>query len=401
MDVKTKKQTLKTFYFIFTLFGLSIVMIDPLIPVIAEQINVGFDRIGIALFMGSVATLISNFIAGRLSDRIDIKRLVLFGLILLFLGFTLFGIYLNYILFIIIIILLRVGFGTIDTTIHSFSSKLYKKDVSRIFLNLDIAWYSGAFLGPLIISAVLFFDFLPGHLFFITAFTYIASIIIFYRICPKKRIQEDRLSSGGDKSLSRRKGLSSLKDPVVIMGSLLLFFYMGSLMGLSSWMTTYFLGFGIRVAYSSAILSLYWFFSIIGMIIAIRIVSKFREITILFYGCLAGTICLSIFSFIPNIYVKISILAIQAIFFSGIFPLTTSISAQRNQENSGTILGFIIAFAFAGSIVFQPIYGYAAEYFGKNYIAFIALGGALIGLIFTFILFRIIQKNPFRKPARD
>jgi fucose permease len=401
MDAKTKRQTLKTFYFIFTLFGLSIVMIDPLIPVIAEQINVGFDRIGIALFIGSIATLISNFIAGRLSDRVDIKKLVLLGLILLFFGFTLFGIYLNYILFIIIIILLRIGYGIIDTTIHSFSSKLYKKNISRVFLNLNIAWYFGAFLGPLIISAVLYFDFLPKYLFFIVAFTYTVSIFIFYRICPKKRIQEDKLSSGTNKSLSRRKGLSSLRDPVVIMGSLVLFFYMGSLMGLSSWLTTYFLGFGIRVAYSSAILSLYWFFSIIGMVITIRIISKFREITILFYGCLLGTICLSIFSFIPNIYWKIAILAMQAIFLSGIFPLTTAISAQRNQENSGTILGFTIAFAFAGSIVFQPVYGYVAEYFGKNYIAYIALGGALIGLIFTFILFRILQKNPLKKPVKD
>jgi len=401
MNSKTKRQTLKTFYFIFTLFGLSVVMIDPLIPVIAEQINVGFDRIGIALFVGSIATLISNFIAGRLSDRVDIKKLVLFGLVLLFIGFALFGAYLNYILFVIVIILLRIGFGTVDTTVHSFSTKLYKKDISRIFLNLDIAWYTGAFLGPLIMSAVLYFDFLPRYLFFIVAFIYAASIFIFYRVCPKKRIQEDKLPSGSDKSLSRRKGLSSLKDPAVIMGSLVLFFYMGSLMGLSSWMTTYFLGFGVRVAYSSAILSLYWFFSIIGMIIAIRIVSKFREITILFYGCLAGTICLSMFSFIPNIYGKIAVLAIQAIFFSGIFPLTTAISAQRDQENSGTILGFTIAFAFAGSIVFQPVYGYVAEYFGKNYIAYIALRGALIGLIFTFILFIILKKNPSRKPAKD
>ena len=394
MDTKTKRQTLKTFYFIYTLFGLSVVMIDPLIPIISEQINVGFDKIGIALFLGSVATLISNFIAGRLSDRIDIKKLVLFGLILLFLGFTLFGIYLNYILFIIIIILLRIGFGTIDTTIHSFSSKLYKKDVSKVFLNLDIGWFSGAFLGPLVISAVLFFDFLPRYLFFITAFTYLVSIVIFYRTCPKKRIRDDDLSAEKDIAPSRRKGLTSLKDPAVIIGGLVLFFYIGSIIGLSTWLTTYFLDLGIRVAYGSAILSIFWFFSIIGMLIMTRIISRVKEITILFYSCLAGTICLALFTFMSNVYGKIMVLAIMAVFLSGVFPLTTAISVQRDQENSGTILGFVIALAFAGSIVFQPIFGYVAEYFGKNYIVFIALGGALIGLIFTFILFRIIRKNP-------
>ncbi len=401
MDVKTKRQTLKTFYFIYTLFGLSIVMIDPLIPIISEQINVGFDKIGIALFLGSLATLITNFITGRLSDRIDIKKLVLFGLILLFLGFTLFGIYLNYVLFIIIIILLRIGFGTIDTTIHSFSSKLYKKDVSKIFLNLDIGWYSGAFLGPLVVSAILFFDFLPRYLFFIVAFIYLISIIVFYRICPKKKIQDDNLSTIKDGAPSRRKGLAALKDPKVIISGMVLFFYIGAIMGLSTWLTTYFLDLGVRVAYGSAILSLFWFFSILGMIITIKIVSRLKEITILFYGCFAGTICLTLFSFIPDIYVKIVILAIQAVFFSGIFPLTTAISIQRDPENSGTILGFVIALAFAGSIVFQPVFGYVAEYFGKNNIVFIALGGAILGLIFTFILFRMIRKDLSKKPAKD
>ncbi len=156
MDVKTKRYTLITFYFIFTLFGLSIITVDPLIPLIAEQIRVGFDRIGIALFIGSIAALISNLVAGSLSDRLDIKKLVLFGLILLSAGFIIFGTYLNYSIFTLVIILLRVGFGTINTTIHSFSSKLFKKDISRIFLKLDIAWYCGAFLGPLVISVILF-----------------------------------------------------------------------------------------------------------------------------------------------------------------------------------------------------------------------------------------------------
>jgi fucose permease len=400
MDTKTKRQTLKTFYFIFTLFGLSSIMIDPLIPIIAEQINVGFNKIGIALFIGSVATLISNFIAGRLSDRIDIKKIVLFGLILLFLGFTLFGIYLNYSLFVIILILLRVGFGTIDTTVHSFTSKLFKKNVSRVFLNLDIGWYSGAFLGPLVVSTVLFFDFLPRYLFFITAFTFLISIVIFYRICPKKRIQNDHLSSGEGIVPSRKKGLSSLKDPAVIIGSLVLFFYVGAIIGLSTWLTTYFLDLGIRVAYGSAILSMFWLFSIIGMIITIRIVPRFGEISILFYGTLMGTICLSLFSFIPNIYVKIVLLAVQAIFLSAVFPLTTALTAQRDQENSGTILGFVIALAFAGSIVFQPVFGYVAEYFGKNYIIFVSLGGTMIELILTFIFFRIIRKNPLEIPIK-
>jgi MFS family permease len=393
MNPKTKKQTLITFYFIFILFGLSIIVIDPLVPVIAEELGVGFDKMGIALFIGSITALIANIISGRLSDSVDIKKLVLTGLFLLFLGFALFGAYLNFIVFIIVTIFLRVGFGTIDTSIHSFSSKLFDKDISRLFLKLDIAWYSGAAMGPLVVAAILYFDFLPRYLFFIFAFIYIFFIAAFYRICPKKRIDagppmKDRKEHKTGKSI-----LATVRDPLILNASMILFIYLGSLMGLSTWMTTYFLSLGVPVAYGSAILSVYWIFSIVGMMLTARLVKRFSEIGILFYSCLIGIIFLSLFSFMPFLYIKIAALALQAVCFAAIFPLTTAISANSDPENSGTILGFTIAFAFAGSIVFQPVYGYVTEYLGKEYISYIALGGALTGFIFVAMLFRIIRRR--------
>lgn len=399
MNKKTKRQTLIIFYYIFILFGLSLLIIDPLIPIIAEEMDVGFDRIGIALFIGSIAAFMANFIAGRLSDRIDIKKLILLGLFFLFLGFALFGIYYNFIIFIIVTIFLRVGFSIIDTSVHSFSSKLFKKDVSRIFLKLDISWYAGALMGPLVISAILYFEFLPKYVFLIFAFIYLVFIAIFYKVCPKRKIYSNDPSLNEDILDSHKSSLRILKDPAVIMVSLILFFFMGSVMGLSTWMTTYFLSLGIKVAYSSAILSLYWLFSIIGVIIVTRFVTKYKEINILFYSCMAGIICLAVFSFTSFVYVKIVALALQAIFFAAIFPLSNTIVANRDSKNSGTVLGFTIAFAFAGSIVFQPLYGYITEYFGKEYIVFVTLSGALVGFVFVSILFKILKKEQNRISA--
>ncbi len=218
-------------------------------------------------------------------------------------------------------------------------------------------------------------------------------IFIFYKICPDREAGGDVSSQSKDIPGSHKSVLKILKDPVVVMVSLVLFISLGSIMGLTTWLTTYFLGFSIRVAYGSAILSVYWLFSIIGILITTKIVSKYKEVNILFYSCLGGIMFLAVFSFTPLIYIKITALAMQAMFFAAIFPLTNAIAAKRDPKNSGTVLGFTIAFAFAGSIVFQPIYGYVAEYFGKEYIAYIALGGTLIGFIFVVILFRIIKKE--------
>ena len=58
---------------------------------------------GIALFIGSAIMLLSTFISGWLSDKFDIKRIVIVGLILLFLVFLIFAININYLIFIIVI----------------------------------------------------------------------------------------------------------------------------------------------------------------------------------------------------------------------------------------------------------------------------------------------------------
>ncbi|MBN2072975.1 MAG: MFS transporter [Actinobacteria bacterium] len=401
MKQKTKYRTLNTFYFIFILFGMSLVMIDPLIPIIAERINAGYDKIGIALLIGSLATFVSNFAAGRFSDYVDIKKLILLGLSLLFTGYFIFGIYLNYVMFILVFLMLRVGYGTIDTSVHSFSAKLFNQDISNIFIRLDIAWFAGAFLGPLLISAVLFFDFKIGYLFFIIAFFFAISIIIFYRICPSRKIIEGN-PAVKKKVVADKEGgnitppagfLSSLKNPVVILTSLILFFYSGSITSLSTWLTTYFLAFGIKVAYSSAILSLYWLISIAGLFAVNKLLRKFSEATILLTCFILGTICFVFFSITGNITAKIIFFAIQALFFAGTFSLLTSITARENSGNSGTVLGANLAFTFAGSIIFQPLLGFIAEYSGEGFVIFASLAGAIISLLFIIILFRVLKKK--------
>ena len=265
--------------------------------------------------------------------------------------------------------------------------------MSQFFLKLNIAWFLGAVIGTLIISGTLYFEFLPRYIFLIFAFISVICIVIFYKICPKKKIGNDISSLNENIPDSHKSDLRILKDPVVIMVSLVLFLFLGSTIGLSTWLTTYFFGLGISVAYGSAILSLYWLFSFIGLIITTKIVVKYKEIDILFYSFLGGIIFLAIFSFIPFIYIKIAALALTAFCFAPILPLTTGIAVKRNLKNSGTIFGFTIAFAFAGTIVFQPLYGYITEYFGEKYIAYISLIGVLIGFIFAVILFKINKKE--------
>jgi len=388
------RQTQNILYSIFLIYGLSWVAIDPLIPVIAEELRVGYDKMGIALFIGSAIMLLATFISGRLSDRYDIKKIIITGLSLLLFVFFIFGIYLNYFIFIIIMLLIRAGFGILDTSIHTFSSRLSDGKVSKIFINLNIFWHIGAIVAPLLISSTLLLNIRPKFVFLFLSLAYSIVLIVFYKICPARALN----SKLQGKDIPKRSTItkiefSSLRNPVVILCSLVMFFFLGAIAGFSTWFTTYFLAFEIKVSISSFLLSFYWLFATIGLYAMGRLAKRIKETKLLLWGYIIGIISLLIFALCPILYIKIIFLIIIAISFSGVYPLVVAISAQIDSKNTGTILGFVIAIAFSGSIVFQPIFGYIAEYFGENLVIFVVIGGMIISLIFFISLLQALKRK--------
>ena len=68
-----------------------------------------------------------------------------------------------------------------------------------------------------------------------------------------------------------------------------------------------------------------------------------------------GTICLTVVSFVPVIYIKVIFLVLQALFLSSIFPLAKSIPVEEAPASAGTIIGLVLTVQGTGMMIFQPI----------------------------------------------
>jgi len=382
-------KTFKIFNLIFLMFGISSIAIDPLIPHISETLGIGYDKIGLALLIGSIFSLVSTFFSGIFCDRVDIKKVIMVGLILLFSGFFVFGIKLSFLMFLLALILLRSGYGTIDSSIHAYVSQIYKHNHSPLFLKLDLFWYMGAVIGPLTIGGALLLRINPQLVFLFFAACFAALVISFYAINKK----EGAISKEPSRVFNFAEFGSTFRNIVVIFASLVLFFMMGAQIGLSTWLTTYFTAFGVDVSFGSLILSFYWAFSTLGLYIGIKLLPKSNEITLLLISAITGTLFLAAASFLHPQWLKIAFLMLQGMFFSVIFSLSISISAYENNQMKGTIMGFNIASALLGGVVFQPILGYVAEYVGKQYTIFAILAAAALGSFCTAALFYILHKK--------
>ncbi len=384
-----KKKALTVLYFIFFTFGIATSSIDPIIPIIADELGVGFDLIGMALFAGIIFMLLAGFLSGRLGDRIDTKKILITGLILILAGLLFFGLHITFVLFILYLMIIRSGYGALDASVYTYVSQFYHKDMSPIFVKLNLLWYAGSVMGPLFISASLFTKINPRLTFIPISIFFIILAVLFYRVAPVKK-------HDAPASLVKKKNESFftiIKNPIIITSSLVLFFYAGSIFGLSAWLTTYFTAFGIEVSWGSIILSSYWIFSILGLYMTKWLLKKTNEITIILVGFIIGVICISIVTISRSLSVKLVFLMLQALFLAGIFPLAKSIPVSENPGSAGTIIGFILLIQGIGMMIFQPVLGFFAENIGRDYTIYVILAGLVLALIFTSLLFFFLNKK--------
>ncbi|MCL4418329.1 MAG: MFS transporter, partial [Actinobacteria bacterium] len=181
---KGKNRTVNLLVNIFIFYGIIYTIIDPLIPLISERLKIGYDKIGLVLLFASVVSLLSTFISGKLSDRYNIKKIILLGLMIVLGGFVLYSIYLNLIFFILTVIFFRIGWGILDAGTHTYASQLFYKDHSPLFLKLDFFWYVGAIIGPIVISMMLFLKLDTKYAFIFFAVLFLIVIIFFWKLSP-------------------------------------------------------------------------------------------------------------------------------------------------------------------------------------------------------------------------
>lgn len=390
------KKTLGLFYFITILYGIAAISIDPLIPIISKELNVGYDRIGLMLLIGYIFSLVSSLITGTLCDRVNIKKVILAGLAILFLGFIIFGFKISVIIFIISLILQKSGYSSIDSSMHSFVAKVYHNMHAPIFIKIDIMFYIGSIISPLLISFLLFFNIPYRYAFFLfAAIILILAFLLFLNLKKldiKKIIIENQKISESEESC----GIPAKKERlniIIILCCLVMFFSMASLSGTSSWFTTYLSTFNISVAYGSIGLSVMWMVSVLSLTGFLKIFKRTNEITLLLFGGVLGIIFLSVAAMSTNIVVKLVFLLLHAGCYSCFFSMLASIATYEAHKSKGSVLGLIITCAFSGSIIFQPILGYFAQYLGSGSVIYVLIAGYFISLIFLLLLFYFLKKK--------
>jgi MFS family permease len=404
----------------YSVLGFTVPIFDPLYPYFSTTFNIGYDKIGMVFFGGSLVAIISNIIAGRICDRYPFRRVMLCSFLITFLGFAFFAIYQNFLSLIVTVLIVNIGYNFVWPGSYSAVFNDFSENYSEIYVNLDKFYYLSTLFGPLFISLLFYLNLSPRFIFIILSIVFGIIFIVFYfnfkipfyKDNPESKTDIDIALSKGQyieekplengilvneelESSYTYKGFRTILKKVTVLTGVILTLFSCIMVGSSAWLTTYFTYFDVPIFVSSIFVSVYWFFTFIGLQIISKMLNYFSEAKILFFGGLLSSAGLFFYGIVPNIYIKIIFIAMIAIGVSGIYPLGAAIAVRENPQTSATASGFMVAMGIAGSLIAQPLMGFTSEYLDKIYIPFVLLAIALLGTFISFILLKHLKEPVF------
>jgi len=342
------------------LFGITFLTLGSILPLLAERFEEkGFNN-GLIVSVLPIGVMIGSMIFGPFVDRYGYKLLLIVSILIS--AFTLQGIAFTQSLIFLYTCIFLVGFsgGIINGATNALVADISDKDKGASLSLLGVSYGVGAFgmpflLGLLskhypytsILSGVGFFMVLPALYF------------VFISFPPPKQVNGFPL----------KEGFNLLKQPVLILNALFLFFQSGVEALSNNWTTTY-LREKLQVSNEDALYALS--FSVLGLTVSRLVLGsllkKLSSLTIL-----ATSLALVIAG---NLLLMNSIsytMAFSAVIVTGLglaagFPVILGYVGQLYRELSGTAFSISLVIALIGNTLLNYLFGYISRQYGVTYL---------------------------------
>jgi fucose permease len=360
------------YYWLFICLGLSIGLMGPTLPSLAEQTQTRVGQLGALFLAGAFGGLLGTLLGGRLFDRVrghpalGIAQLISAALIVLY----------PMIPSAWILLVVVIGKGVTDGFINTGANTLLvwiHKDKSSPYMNgLHFCFGLGAFLAPFLVAQLLTVS--GGYRWAFWALAAFGGLAGLAMLLQKGNPQHTHTPAAV-------KETARLNYPLVISAMLFLFFYVGAEIAFAGWIYTYALTLKLADATMAAYLtSGFWLTFTVGRLISIPLATRFKPqqlIAAALAGCL---IVLGAALLLPRSSTLVWILAAAlGICMAPIWPSGFTLAGQ-SLRLTARVSGIILLGDSLGGMILPWLVGQVLDVTGPQ---------ALIYLVFTSLLFNL------------
>jgi fucose permease len=362
------------YYVLFVCLGLSIGLVGPILPSLAEQTQTRVGQLGALFLAGAFGGLLGTLLGSRIFDRVRGHRAL--GIAQL-VSATLIALY-PVIPSVWILIVVVVGKGVADGVINTGANTLLvwtHKEKSSPYMNaLHFFFGLGAFLAPILVAQVI--DIPGGYRWAFWALAALGGLAGLGMLALKRSPQHAHAATTTEET-------TRINYPLVIAAMLFLFFYVGAELAFAGWIYTYAFTLNLADATMAAYLtSGFWLTFTVGRLISIPLATRFKPqqlIALSLAGCLA---VLGVALIVQPSSTLIWILAAAlGICMAPIWPSGFTLAGQ-SLKLTARVSGIILLGDSLGGMILPWLVGQVLDFTGPQ---------SLMVLVFTSLMFNLVS----------
>jgi FHS family Na+ dependent glucose MFS transporter 1 len=355
---QVRERNLKTigYFVMFVALGLSIAVIGPTLPGLAEQTSTYLSQISILFTTHSLGYLVGSYFGGRFYDRLPGHTLLV--VLLIAMAIALFIIPITPLLWVmaISVFVAGVGGGGLDVGGNLMLAWTHRQNVGPYMNGLHFFFGVGAFLSPIIMAqAVLATGSFKWGYWMIALMTLPAALWLLRLPSPIIIYQQDDSESG-------------TSDRLLLLTVIAFFFlYVGGEASFGGWIYTYTLTLDLASETNAAYLtSVFWGALMVGRLVSIPLAVRFRSSNLLWVDLIGCLLSIMLILLLPHSPTAIWVGTIGVGFsMASMFPMMMTL-AERRLGLTGKITGLFLIGASLGGMTVPWLIGQLFEGVGPK-----------------------------------
>jgi fucose permease len=371
--------------------GIVLSLTGPILPSLMEAFALQEARAGLLLASGWAGFLMGTLGGGALVDRRSLKWAYLMGLGSEVLALGALAVAPTFYAACAASMALSLGAGIIEATLNTIPTRMPARDQRHgatqqagSLMNVIHLFFSvGAFAAPLVIGALLESGWGWRTIYWGATIPALGMLLAVLR----GRVLAAPLQPAAGKRDDVEMGRSTwelLRQRPVILGALVLLFYSGAELGITSWVVLYLQQeLHLPIGLASAGLSVFWIAIMVGRYGVSRMALRFSQSDLVIASGIAGALCYWGLLTTRDTVLAFGWLVLAGLLSAGVFPLAMANVNSRYPRSAGRVSGLLAAWAGIGGMVFPPLLGVVAQATSLHF-AMVLNGLCMIGVAGSF-----------------
>ena len=330
----------------FALFGLNVTASGAVLPQVIREFDWSYTTTGVVLQASCLGYFIATFLSGVLIHRLGPRKVIVVGLLVQAAGLGFFGLTSSVAVNAVLKLLCGAGAAGTEVVVNFGVVRMERGGQSRLMNLMHAAFAAGAVASPAAVRLLAEVGATWQMIFRLGAGL---SLVMAATMAAMPFSRLDVPIPAGQK---RARLADVIRNPLVVLGSLILMVYVGVEIGVSDWVAEY----GV-VALSAAkkdagmLVSVFWLGLLAGRVGVSALYHGTRQGRLLLVMAAAATAAMTATVFMPSVWSLALALFVAGLGFSAIYPVVMALLGKHIRHGESMAVAMASTGGGAGAMV--------------------------------------------------